>query len=188
MMIGSIPHIVGHHIDEVEVLNAALEVDILRTAHTRQSQPALLSQGLSEVAHQQGEVLSVVRRRTDAGTVLSGIFPIDVDAVQPVLFANATAVLSKCFSIAFVCCHLAETAAAPTANAQHDEQFGLLLLETHEVAKPLFIIDANPVELVIHMPKGIVKVRHHCRIGHHLRPGCHISHYDWLSLFACKSA
>ena len=52
MMFGRIPHIISHHIDEIEVLSAASEVDILSASHTRKSEPELLSQGLAKVTHQ----------------------------------------------------------------------------------------------------------------------------------------
>ena len=182
VMLGCVAHIVGHDVDHIEVLLAALEVDVLCAAHAGQSEPELLAQSLSEVAHQQGEVLRVVWRSADAGTVLCGIFPVDVNAVQPQLIAHSATIFGEGFAIRFVPCHLAEATTAPATNAEHDAQLGLLLLEGHYVAKPLFVINADTVELLIDMSERIVDVRHHRRIGHHPRPRRHIRHHHRLSL------
>ena len=182
VVLGCVAHVVGHDVDHVEVLHAALEVDELCAAHACEGEPEFAAQGLAEVAHQQGEVLGVLRRGADAGALLRGVLPVNVDAVQSQLVADAAAVLGKGHAVLVGSRHLAEAAAAPPAYAEHDAQFGLLLLQADDVAKPLLIIDTDAIELLIDVPESIINVRHHRRVGHHLSPRRDISHYDSVVL------
>ena len=182
VVLGCVAHVVGHDVDHVEVLHAALEVDELCAADACQGEPELLAQGFAQVAHQQGEVLCVLRRGANAGALLSGVLPVDVDAVQSQLVADAAAVLGKGHAVLVGSGHLAEATATPPAYAEHDAQLGLLLLQGDDVAKPLLVVDADAVELFIDVPESVVDVRHHRRVGHDLRPRRDVSHDNRLRL------
>ena len=128
VVFGRVAHVVGHHVDHIEILHTGAEVDELCAAHTCQSEPEFLSQSLPEVAHQEGEVFGVFGRRTDAGTVLRGVFPVDVDAVDAEFIAQASAIFGKGLSVCLVGSHLAEPATAPPAYAQHDAEVAVFFL------------------------------------------------------------
>ena len=49
-------HVVGHHVYQIQIADAAFEVDILGIAYRRRRQQFLLAESPPQVSHQQGEV------------------------------------------------------------------------------------------------------------------------------------
>ena len=61
MMLRSISHIVGHNVHEIHIRLNCLEVNIFRRCSTRQCQESVLSEGLTKILHQLGEIVGILR-------------------------------------------------------------------------------------------------------------------------------
>ena len=182
MVLRGVAHIVGHHVHQVHVLDAGAKVDVVGIAHGGGRHQPLLAQHLAQVAHQQGEVLRVLRRGGYLGRALCGILPIDVDTVQAKLLHHPLAVSGKGHAVLLRGSHLAEAATAPPAHGQHHPQRGVLRLEAHNHAQAIGIVNAHAVECVIHVPEGIVDVGHRRGVGHLIGPRSHVGHDDSVVL------
>ena len=63
VMVGWTRHVVGHHIDEIQVFDKVTVVVIARTRRRGHGEQQFVAQGVAQVAHQEGVVALLVRGR-----------------------------------------------------------------------------------------------------------------------------
>ena len=161
-----VAHVVGHHVDEIHVLDRVLEVDVLCVGGRRHGQEPVFSEDFPEVVHQQREVFGVIRGAGDAGGIAGRILPVDVDAVQTVLGHGGEAVFAEVFPVRLVGGHFAEIAGFPSADGQEDLQRGVLLLETDNLGQPAWTLDVQGFEVALDVGERIVDMGEELRIRH----------------------
>ena len=164
-----ISHVVSHDIDEIKVLHAGTEVDELGIGNRSDSQQRLLAKHLAEVAHEQREVIDVIRRCRDSCLIAGRILPVDVDSVKAIFIDGFLTVSRKPHTETLVGSHLAEVSSCPSADGEDDFQLWILLLQLHYLPQEISILDGHAIERVGDLAESIVQVGHQRRIGHALR-------------------
>ena len=180
VVLGRVTHVVGHHVDEVHVLDRLLEVHVFGVGGRCHGQEPVLSERRPQVMHQQREVLFVIRRRRDARRAARGIFPVDVDAVQAVLGHGVEAVLAEGLPVPLVRRHLAEVARFPAAYGQEDLQVGILLLEGDHQLQAAVFLDVQAFKVVLDMGESVVDVRQQLGIRQGRLPVYRVAYDDGL--------
>ena len=130
-------HVVGHHVDIVEILHGVGPVDILGAGRGGEGDDLVRSQGLAEFLEDQIEIIGVVG--IGAGLIvgaLGRILPVDVDAVHLVGFEQLLDALAEFRALGRALGHLGEAVGvtAPAADHQADLQFGVNALEGNDLA------------------------------------------------------
>ena len=135
VVVRRLAHVVGHDVDEVQVVDATLEIHIFCAGRRCHGQEIVVAKGGAKVLEQQGEVLGVVGRSGDAGAVAGGVFPVQVYAVQIIRLDCIQTVLAEILAMGLAGRHFAEIAGSPTANREDDLQVGIGLLERRDLLK-----------------------------------------------------
>ena len=180
VVLGRIAHVVGHHIDEIHILDGIPEVHVPGVGGRCHRQEPVASQRLPQVLHQQGEVLGVGGGGRDARHAAGGILPVNVDAVEAVPCHGIEAVLAEVLPVRLVGRHLAEVPGFPSAHGQEHLQGGLRLLERDDLGQPAGRFDVQGLEVALDMGERIVDVRHERGIRHRILPIHRIPHDDGL--------
>ena len=178
VVLGRMAHVIGHHVDEVQIGDGLLEVHVLRVRGRCHGQEPVVSERFPEILHQQGEVLGVLGGGGDARRTASGVLPVDVDAVQAVLGHGVEAVPGERLPVLPVRGHLAEVAGAPAADGQEHFQVRVLLLEGDHELQPAFLLDVQRFEVVVDQGESVVEMRQESRVREGVLPIHRIAHDD----------
>ena len=123
---GAVHHVVGHELHIVHDFRNLIHLGIRNAPPARahgHGHDTLFSQILPQSLQQSGKILLVSRVCTDARGVVTGVLPVNVDAVQAVFFHRVQAGLGKIPAAFLRHSHVGETVRTPSAHGQDDLHF-----------------------------------------------------------------